>query len=173
MANPTSINNTPTQKENLQSWGNNQKIVEKSMFFCVFNRSLRLQEGYYKSEICEWQYSNVPETIWKNCPGKYGIFPVLSLFFHPSFPKTRHSYPNKSYFFEISKTRAIMSQRFCVLSLRLRLRQKFENELLFGQIMPNDSQKHLNNKRLSWKQNKRYLVHFTFSEGFKSTPNSL
>ena len=39
--------------------------------------------------------------------------------------------------------------------------------------MPNDSQKHLNNKQLPWKQNRRYLVHFTFSEGLKCTPNDL
>ena len=39
--------------------------------------------------------------------------------------------------------------------------------------MLNDLQKHLNNKRLSWTQNKRYLVNFTFSESLMSTPNSL
>ena len=40
--------------------------------------------------------------------------------------------------------------------------------------MPNDSQKHLNNERLPWKQNhKRYLVHFTFSEGFYCNSKSL
>ena len=32
--------------------------------------------------------------------------------------------------------------------------------VVFGQIMPNDLQKHLNNKRLPWKQNKRYFVQF-------------
>ena len=46
LANPTSINNTLTQKEKLknmalkwgggevQIWGNSQKIIEKSMFLC-------------------------------------------------------------------------------------------------------------------------------------------
>ena len=31
------------------------------------------------------------------------------------------------------------------------------------------AKKHLYNKRLVWKQNKRYLVHFTFSKSFKSS----
>ena len=39
--------------------------------------------------------------------------------------------------------------------------------------MPNDSQKHLNNKELPSKQNKRYLVHFKFFESLKSIPDSL
>ena len=39
--------------------------------------------------------------------------------------------------------------------------------------MPNDSQNHLNNKWLPWKQNKRYLVHLTLSASLKSTPYSL
>ena len=38
--------------------------------------------------------------------------------------------------------------------------------------MPSDSQKHLNNECLPWKQNKRYSVHFTFSDSFNGTPNS-
>ena len=66
-----------------------------------------------------------------------------------------------------------MSKTFCLLSVKLKLRQDIENGLLFGQIMPNDSQKDPSNKRLMWKQSKRYLVHFTFSESFKSTSNNL
>ena len=55
--------------------------------------------------------------------------------------------PTKNIFFEISKTRAIISQslNYNVLSLKLWLWQVFENGLFFGQIMPNDSQNHLNN----------------------------
>ena len=64
-------------------------------------------------------------------PGKYGISPVLTLFFSPSLPKIRHSYPNEKYFSEISKTRAIISQSFNVLSLKLLLKQVFENGLFF------------------------------------------
>ena len=45
--------------------------------------------------------------------------------------------------------------------------------VVFGQIMPNDLQNHLNDRWLPWKQNKRYLVHFMFSVGLKSTCNSL
>ena len=85
----------------MQSWGNDQKIVQKSMFL-VFNRILRFEEGYYGSKICEWGYSNVPGTIWKTAPlkpGKCGIFPILSLFFYPSVPKIRQSHPNKKFFF--------------------------------------------------------------------------
>ena len=71
----------------MQSWGNDQKIVQKSMF-CVFNRILGFEEGYYRSEMRHWLYSNMPGTIWKSIPlkpGEYGIFPVLSLFStHPS-----------------------------------------------------------------------------------------
>ena len=37
----------------MQSWGNSQKIVEKSIFLC-FNRILRFEEGFCKSEICDW-----------------------------------------------------------------------------------------------------------------------
>ena len=44
---------------------------------------------------------------------------------------------------------------------------------IFGQIMPQDSQKHFCNKQVLRKHNKRYSVHFTFCESFKSTPNSL
>ena len=43
----------------------------------------------------------------------------------------------------------------------------------FGQIMPRSSQNYLNNKWLPWKQNKRYLVHLTFSASLKSTTNGL
>ena len=96
-----------------------------------------------------------------------GIFPVLSLFFSL---KSATSTPTKILFFLIGKIKGIISQRFGALSLKLRLWQEFENELLSGQIMPKDS---LSNKRLPWKQSKRYLVHFTFSEGFTSAPNSL
>ena len=39
--------------------------------------------------------------------------------------------------------------------------------------MPNDSQNHLSNKWLPWKQNKRYLVYLTFSASLRNTPNSL
>ena len=39
--------------------------------------------------------------------------------------------------------------------------------------MQNDSQKQLYNERFLWKQNKTYLVHFTFFGSFKRTPNSL
>ena len=66
-----------------------------------------------------------------------------------------------------------MSKRFYLLSLKLRLQQEFENGLFSGQIMPNNLQEHLNNKRLPWEQNQRYLVHFIFFEDFKSTPNRL
>ena len=40
--------------------------------------------------MCDRGYSNVPETIWKTVllkPESYGIFPVLFLFFDPSFSK--------------------------------------------------------------------------------------
>ena len=38
--------------DNLQSWGNDQKIVQSSIFLC-FNKILRFEEGYYRSEICD------------------------------------------------------------------------------------------------------------------------
>ena len=52
-------------------------------------------------------------------PGKYGIFPVMSLFFYPSLLKTRHFQPNKKYFLEISNTRAIISQSLNVLTFKI------------------------------------------------------
>ena len=52
-------------------------------------------------------------------PEKYGISPVVSLFFYPSLSKIKHSHPNKTYVFEISKTRAIISQSVNVLLLEL------------------------------------------------------
>ena len=93
---------------------------------------------------------------------------------HPSLPKIRYSHPNKKYFSEISKTRANTSQSFSVWSLKVWwLWQAFENGLFFGQIMLNDSENHLNNKWLPWKQNKRYLIYSKFSMSLRSTPNSL
>ena len=68
----------------MQSWENNQKIVEKSMF-CVFRKILTLDGDYYKSEICKLQYSNVPGIIWKNCPAKIWKIWHLSCFFFPTF----------------------------------------------------------------------------------------
>ena len=35
----------------------------KKFFLCVFNRVLGLEERYYRSEICDWGYSNVQGTI--------------------------------------------------------------------------------------------------------------
>ena len=65
-----------------------------------------------------------------------------------------------------------MAQSFYLLSLKLRLRQEFEYELFFGQIMPNNSQKHLNKKRLPCKQNKKqFTLHFF--EGFVIATNSI
>ena len=49
----------------------------------------------------------------------------------------------------------------------------FENWLIFVQIMPNDSQKHLNNEWLPWEQNQEHLANFAFSESFVSAPTSL
>ena len=92
----------------------------KDSFF--FYRILRPEEGYYKSEICDWRYSIVPRTIWKTAPlkpGKYSIFPVLSIFFYLSLLIIRHSHPNKSYFLKISKTMAISSQSFKLLFLEV------------------------------------------------------
>ena len=60
----------------MQSWGKNQCFV-------FFNRILRLEDGYYRLEICEWKYSNVPRTFWKNYPSKTGeiwYFPGFSYF---------------------------------------------------------------------------------------------
>ena len=68
----------------MQSRGNDQKIVQISMFFCGFNKILRFEEGYYRSEIYDWWYSNVPGIIWKTAPlkpGKYGIFSSFVLNF--------------------------------------------------------------------------------------------
>ena len=101
----------------MQRWGNNQKIVEKSMLL-FFNRNLRLEEvrnTYINGSIlmCEEQFGKIARLK----PGKYSTFPVLSLFFYPSLSKIRHSRSNKNYFFEISKK----GQSFCVLSLTLRL----------------------------------------------------
>ena len=42
----------------MHSW----KIVE-NQYFCVFNRILGLEEGCNKSDICDWEYSNVPGAI--------------------------------------------------------------------------------------------------------------
>ena len=89
----------------MQSWGYDQKIVKKSMFLC-FNRILRFEEGYYTSKICDRGYSNVPGAIWKTVPlkpGKYGIFPVFSLFFYPSLSKIRPFHPNKNTFLKLAK----------------------------------------------------------------------
>ena len=62
---------------------------------------------------------------------------------------------------------------FYLLSLKLMLQQEFKSGLCFSQMIPIDSQKPMNNKQLPWKQNKRYLIHFTFSESQKSTANSI
>ena len=43
-------------------------------------------------------------------PGKLGIFPVFSLFFHLSLPKIWKAHPHKNYIFKINKDRSITSQ---------------------------------------------------------------
>ena len=55
----------------MDSFGNILKIVE-NQYFCVFDIILTLEEGCYQSEICDWRYSNIPGTIWKNFSSKTG-----------------------------------------------------------------------------------------------------
>ena len=52
-------------------------------------------------------------------PGKEDIFPVLALINYPSLPKIRHSHANKNYLVEMSKTKAITSQRLVLLPTKL------------------------------------------------------
>ena len=81
--------------------------------FVFFYRILTLEEGYYKSEICKWQYSYVPLTIWNISNLKRGnYFSGFVSIFPPISPTIRHSHSKENYFFEISKTRAIISQLF-------------------------------------------------------------
>ena len=126
------------------------------MFLCL-NRILRSEEGYYRSEISDWWYSNVPGTILKNCPSKnweiWHFFSSVPIFL-PVALKSATLHPNKTYLFEISKIRAIISQSLTVLSLKLHHDRYLKMGCCFSQIMPNDSQNHLNNKWLPWKQNK-------------------
>ena len=91
----------------------------------------------------------MPGRIGETVPLKPGnmAFPVLFLFFYPSFPKIRQCHPNKTYFFEINKSRAIMSQTCNLLSVKLWLRQVFEN----GSNYAKQYQKHLNNIMVSMK----------------------
>ena len=53
----------------MQSLGNSLKIIEK-LTLLFFDRVLRLEEGCYKSEICDWLRSSVRGTIRKNFPCK-------------------------------------------------------------------------------------------------------
>ena len=54
------------------------------------------------------------------------------------------------------------SKNPCQIGLKLWLSQAFENGSCFSKIMQNDSQNHLNNKWLQWKEKKRYLVYLRF-----------
>ena len=54
--------------------------------------------------------------ITPQIPGKLGNFPVLALFSTLSLPKIWLTYPNKSYSFETTKDRAIISQSLAVLA---------------------------------------------------------
>ena len=158
----------------LGKWSENCSNIN---VFCVFNKILRFEEGYYRSEICDWWYSNVPGIIWKTAPlksGKYGIFPVLSLIFYLSLPKIRHFHPNEKYCFEFSKTKAIISESFNMSPLKLWLWQVFENGLVFlVKLCQTNSQNHLSNKWLLWKENKKIFSSFNISASLKSTPNTL
>ena len=52
-------------------------------------------------------------------PGKLGIVPVLSLFFHLSLHKIWQARPNKNYIFKIKKDRSITPQKFRLLKLKI------------------------------------------------------
>ena len=96
MTNPASINNILTPKRNFNyspkiggggeercKAGETIRKLLKNQYFCAFNRILRLEEGFCNSEICDWEYSNAPETICKKCLSKtwkLWHLPVLSLF---------------------------------------------------------------------------------------------
>ena len=94
---------------------------------------------------------------------------ILLLFFYPSLPKVRHPHPVKNTFLKLARQRLSL-HRILILSLKFWL-CRYLRFIVFGQIMPNDSQKHLSDKRLAWKDNKKYLVHLTISESLKSLQN--
>ena len=56
------------------------------------------------------------EKIAPQSLGKSGIIPVLALFFCLSFPEIWLTHLHKNYIFEISKDRAIISQRLVFLA---------------------------------------------------------
>ena len=60
------------------------------------------------SKISEWQYSNVPRTIWKNFPSKTW---EIWLF----------SYPNKKYFFLNYEDKGYHVRKFLFVIFKLRL----------------------------------------------------
>ena len=84
-----------------------KKKCKKSMF-CIFNRILRFEEAYYKSEICDWGYSNVSGTIWKNCSSETWEIWNFSSFvpmFYPSLSEIKHSHLNKYAFLKLARQR--------------------------------------------------------------------
>ena len=60
-------------RERGTKFGKRSENCSKIIFFCFSNRILRFEEGYYRSEICDWcilicqrQFGKMPETweIW-------------------------------------------------------------------------------------------------------------
>ena len=100
------------------------KIWEEEM--CKFGEALKKCQSYRFSDIFldilhkmkknldqEHVKRGLPSfqgkigTISSAIPGKMTVFPVLTLLFHPSFPKIWLSHLNKNYIFEISDNKTI------------------------------------------------------------------
>ena len=62
----------------MQSCGNSQEIVQ-NQYFCVLHRFLRFKESYYRSEICDWGYSNFSlYQIWRREETRSGGYSLVS-----------------------------------------------------------------------------------------------
>ena len=90
-----------------------KNLFKNIVFFLVFWLNSRAKEGIWDQngkmgDVLTIQGQTV-EIPFQN-PGKLSIFPVLSLFFHLSFPKIWQAYSHKNFIFDINKGRSITSQ---------------------------------------------------------------
>ena len=97
------------------------------------------------------------------------FFQFLSLVFYPYLPKIRHSHPNKKYLiFVISKTMAIVSQRFNVLSV-ICGNDRYLKMFFFIKLCLESLEQYIY-YNIPWKQNKKiFSSYYVFYE----YPNSL
>ena len=75
-------------------------------------------------------------------PGKLGIFPVLSLFFHLSLPKIWKAHPHKDYIFKLNKDSYYVT-KFRALKLKIVDSESIWNWVIFYDISTRTGKKAL------------------------------